>query len=266
MAESSESVPASLAPLDEALRCRICGGYFDVPTSLKCGHCYCSQCIRGHIACQVEDGSTPLCPICRCECDSSDVRPQHTLKEIVGEFTRAWSTLFSAASEAAAATSNDNEQREVNGQKRSAPGNCEARESNKRPKGLPMRPKVPPKLFFKSMNAKQVEKALEGVGLTGSGKRSEMISKYQAFRRYVETAIDGDRNASVRALASEFNARTYREGLAKNTTLAVDNVEASSFKDLIRATRGRMHPKKSSASNEVEPSDSQAEGSTIDLT
>jgi E3 ubiquitin-protein ligase RAD18 len=38
-----------MADLEGALRCDMCTEFYVNPHSLKCGHCYCSECIRRHL-------------------------------------------------------------------------------------------------------------------------------------------------------------------------------------------------------------------------
>ncbi|KAK0210223.1 hypothetical protein DFS33DRAFT_270245 [Desarmillaria ectypa] len=48
-----------LRTIDNALRCPICCELFSGPVTLRCGHCFCSLCIRGFLAQKQE------CPSCR---------------------------------------------------------------------------------------------------------------------------------------------------------------------------------------------------------
>ncbi|KAE9395817.1 hypothetical protein BT96DRAFT_1042907 [Gymnopus androsaceus JB14] len=67
--------------LDSALRCTICSELYDGPVTLKCGHCFCSLCIRQSLAEKQE------CPACREEEVSEGHLRRNTVME---EAVTAW--------------------------------------------------------------------------------------------------------------------------------------------------------------------------------
>ncbi|KAJ3890354.1 hypothetical protein GG344DRAFT_88913 [Lentinula edodes] len=76
-----QSEAPGLRLLDSALRCTICSELFDGPVTLKCGHCFCSLCIRQALAEKQE------CPACR----ESDVNEGHLRKNpAMEEAVAAW--------------------------------------------------------------------------------------------------------------------------------------------------------------------------------
>jgi E3 ubiquitin-protein ligase RAD18 len=71
---------ASFAPLDSALRCQVCKEFFDTPMITSCSHTFCSICIR---RCLSSDGK---CPTCRASDQSSKLRRNWTVQELVEAF------------------------------------------------------------------------------------------------------------------------------------------------------------------------------------
>ncbi|KAF9072866.1 hypothetical protein BDP27DRAFT_1417643 [Rhodocollybia butyracea] len=63
--------------LDSALRCTICSELFDGPVTLKCGHCFCSLCIRQSLIEKQE------CPACREEDTEFHLRRNTVMEEAV---------------------------------------------------------------------------------------------------------------------------------------------------------------------------------------
>ncbi|KAK0474877.1 hypothetical protein IW261DRAFT_531118 [Armillaria novae-zelandiae] len=71
-----------LRTLDSALRCPICCELFSGPVSLRCGHCFCSLCIRGSLAQKQE------CPSCR---KGEENEGHLRVNPVVEEAVEAWS-------------------------------------------------------------------------------------------------------------------------------------------------------------------------------
>ncbi|KIK63525.1 hypothetical protein GYMLUDRAFT_40568 [Collybiopsis luxurians FD-317 M1] len=77
----AHSQAPGLRLLDTALRCTICTELFDGPVTLKCGHCFCSICIRESLVRKQE------CPACREE----DVNEGHLRRNtVMEEAVLAW--------------------------------------------------------------------------------------------------------------------------------------------------------------------------------
>ncbi|KAG9318183.1 hypothetical protein JVU11DRAFT_262 [Chiua virens] len=72
-----------LHQLDASFRCSICSEFFDAPISLTCGHCFCSLCIREHLARESE------CPSCRKSAIESHFRVNSALEEAVSAWKAA---------------------------------------------------------------------------------------------------------------------------------------------------------------------------------
>ncbi|KAK0185881.1 hypothetical protein F5146DRAFT_936616 [Armillaria mellea] len=71
-----------LRTLDSALRCPICCELFSGPVTLRCGHCFCSLCIRGSLAQKQE------CPSCR---KGEENEGHLRVNPVVEEAVEAWS-------------------------------------------------------------------------------------------------------------------------------------------------------------------------------
>ncbi|KAF5379869.1 hypothetical protein D9757_007208 [Collybiopsis confluens] len=79
--DPSDFESPGLRSLDTALRCSICAELFDGPVSLKCGHCFCSLCIREALQQKQE------CPACR----EDDVSEGHLRRNtVMEEAVAAW--------------------------------------------------------------------------------------------------------------------------------------------------------------------------------
>ncbi|KAK0458547.1 uncharacterized protein EV420DRAFT_364248 [Desarmillaria tabescens] len=70
-----------LRTLDNALRCPICCELFSGPVTLRCGHCFCSLCIRGSLAQKQE------CPSCR---KGEENEGHLRVNPVVEEAVEAW--------------------------------------------------------------------------------------------------------------------------------------------------------------------------------
>ncbi|KAK0225127.1 hypothetical protein EDD85DRAFT_221008 [Armillaria nabsnona] len=71
-----------LRTLDSTLRCPICCELFSGPVTLRCGHCFCSLCIRGSLAQKQE------CPSCR---KGEENEGHLRVNPVVEEAVEAWS-------------------------------------------------------------------------------------------------------------------------------------------------------------------------------
>jgi len=83
-----EDIPIGrkLASLEENLLCPICSGLFNNPHVLRCGHSYCSICIRKHFDANLNRTSSDTCPSCREKADSFDLKKNSQLSSIVRAF------------------------------------------------------------------------------------------------------------------------------------------------------------------------------------
>ena len=79
------AVMGKMYHLEESLLCSICQELLTNPHSLKCGHTYCSYCIRGHMDTTIgtNSASSNTCPICKKSCDRSELRPNKAMENTV---------------------------------------------------------------------------------------------------------------------------------------------------------------------------------------
>ncbi|TFK27335.1 hypothetical protein FA15DRAFT_586614 [Coprinopsis marcescibilis] len=71
-----ENAPG-LRKLDSTFRCTICGEVFDAPVTTRCGHCFCSGCLRPALALKQE------CPTCRKSTNEMHIRPNYVMEEAI---------------------------------------------------------------------------------------------------------------------------------------------------------------------------------------
>ncbi|KAJ3820879.1 hypothetical protein F5878DRAFT_618567 [Lentinula raphanica] len=91
--DPSDFPPQSEVPglrlLDSSLRCTICSEFFDGPVTLKCGHCFCSLCIRESLSEKHE------CPACReDDVDIVHLRKNPAMEEVVNAWKQCRSHLL----------------------------------------------------------------------------------------------------------------------------------------------------------------------------
>lgn len=72
-----------LAQVDSSLRCRICKDFYKTPMITTCGHTFCSLCIRHSYS------SDQKCPACRASGQTSQLKRNAVVEEIVEAFQNA---------------------------------------------------------------------------------------------------------------------------------------------------------------------------------
>ena len=72
--------------LEESLQCPICGDFLNNPMMLKCGHTYCSLCIRKHLDQTINKTTYNVCPSCREKAEVFDLRKNTVLGTAVQAF------------------------------------------------------------------------------------------------------------------------------------------------------------------------------------
>lgn len=80
--------------LDRSLRCGICGELLTSPVAPKCGHMFCSVCIRRSLAAFNE-----CCPNCRGAASSESLQPCHSLCAVADAFKQARQSVLKACKE-----------------------------------------------------------------------------------------------------------------------------------------------------------------------
>jgi len=65
--------------LEDQLRCEICRSFLDAPMALKCGHVFCSCCIRKFL----ELNKSDYCPSCKGPASNTDLKPEPRLAAIL---------------------------------------------------------------------------------------------------------------------------------------------------------------------------------------
>lgn len=82
--------------LEGSLNCPICSDLFVNPFSLRCGHSFCSLCIRKHMDKTLNFTTSGICPVCRENAQSDHLRPSHTLAVVVENYSTVRRDIFSA--------------------------------------------------------------------------------------------------------------------------------------------------------------------------
>merc|ERR1712062_572634 len=77
----AEAFPEAIT-LYEALNCRICRSHIKTPMLTKCGHSFCSLCIRTHLA--SDNNNNKNCPICFKPISALDLIPDIMTSQILG--------------------------------------------------------------------------------------------------------------------------------------------------------------------------------------
>lgn len=75
-----------LAEFEESLLCPICSGFYSNPQLLKCGHTFCSICIRKHFDKAINRVSADQCPVCKEKSELFDMKRNIVLCDIVKSF------------------------------------------------------------------------------------------------------------------------------------------------------------------------------------
>lgn len=84
--DADHPLSSKLSALQEHLLCPICNAFFNNPLILKCGHSFCSLCIRKHCDATINRTTHDQCPACREKIDLFDARCEKSLASIVSAF------------------------------------------------------------------------------------------------------------------------------------------------------------------------------------
>lgn len=75
-----------ISSFEENLLCPICQDFYNNPQILKCGHSFCSLCIRRHFDRSLNLITYDICPACREKSDSFDLRKNVPLANLVEKY------------------------------------------------------------------------------------------------------------------------------------------------------------------------------------
>lgn len=75
-----------LDKLQDDLLCPICQSLFTNPHMLKCGHSFCSLCIRKHCDATYNRTTHEICPCCREKADLVDLRKNVSLASVIDKY------------------------------------------------------------------------------------------------------------------------------------------------------------------------------------
>lgn len=82
---------ASLAQVEQSLRCHVCKDFFNSPVITSCSHTFCSLCIRRALN---ADGK---CPLCRATDQESKLRGNWAIREAVDTFVASRGVMLDLA-------------------------------------------------------------------------------------------------------------------------------------------------------------------------
>uniref|UniRef100_H2ZU09 Uncharacterized protein n=1 Tax=Latimeria chalumnae TaxID=7897 RepID=H2ZU09_LATCH len=69
----------SAGSLEDEVTCSVCQELFKDPVTLSCGHNFCQECVREYW----KGKTSQSCPVCRADSATSDLKTNHTLRNIV---------------------------------------------------------------------------------------------------------------------------------------------------------------------------------------
>ncbi|KAL7753606.1 E3 ubiquitin-protein ligase rad18 [Sorochytrium milnesiophthora] len=109
----------SVAALDTALRCPVCMDLYKTPMQTRCGHHFCSVCIRERILANAESG----CPTCRLPVTEAELTRNRLVDEVVQHFALARPVMLQLATAPAVAVADDEAVLPTSKRKRTSEGN-----------------------------------------------------------------------------------------------------------------------------------------------
>jgi hypothetical protein len=105
---SDKVLGKAMEKFEDDLECPICQDLFSNPQSLKCGHSFCSLCIRRHLDSSLNRSTSNICPVCRDKAELFDLRKNSSLNIIVEKYQDLRSMLFSRIQRINVTDSNEN--------------------------------------------------------------------------------------------------------------------------------------------------------------
>jgi hypothetical protein len=93
---SDSTLGQNLEVFEEQLRCPICQDFYDNPQILKCGHSFCSLCIRKHLDSTINRDISAICPTCREKAELFDLRKNVVLSALGRQFQELRRPLYTS--------------------------------------------------------------------------------------------------------------------------------------------------------------------------
>ena len=89
-----------MSNFEDHLRCPICCEFFDNPMALRCGHSYCSECIRRHLDSTLnKTANSRSCPTCSDPAEPSHLHPAKTVDNALQLYKSLRSELLATMSQ-----------------------------------------------------------------------------------------------------------------------------------------------------------------------
>lgn len=165
-----------LDKLQEHLNCPICKELFNNPQILRCGHSFCSLCIRKHLDRTINIGKNTFnqCPNCAESAEVVDLRPNRSVAVVVQLFEKSRPALLALLKQSISKADNEEEVIDTavghkgRGRKRANPASNNTAEVNNCvevlnidfPNGAPITKRMPLHSFHK-MQLSQIKKLVE---------------------------------------------------------------------------------------------------------
>jgi len=175
----------SLERVDAALRCPSCKGYFEAHVGIKCGHHFCSACIR--------EWRENTCPICRAPNACRELTPNRTIHDMVMAFKQAKKEIMaaigrpkeggdgSAAASLLPAPALAEPRRRVESCGSDSSNNATSQKKNKRRM---------PALVYHTYKTPELKRMLKKLGLPSSGDRTSLIWRHKEYSKLHNAACD----------------------------------------------------------------------------
>jgi hypothetical protein len=234
---------------DLELRCVLCKNIFENAVVLKCGHSFCSACIREALTSQ---SSKENCPRCRAKADVDDIRPNFSLEGAVRCFREIRPVLLASvrrsfvvekdggrSSEQGTSVSSE---RVSSGKKRRLESSLSAAEASTTEgfaldddgeeeehdqRRLPM-------VAYSVLNDRQIRDVCAKTGISNQGNRDALIWRHKTYTTHWNAMLDGYKKPNrgeVNAIVNQLE-REHNEAKAKVASLKREKPKMMDFKSL----------------------------------
>eukprot|EP00934_Nitzschia_sp_Nitz4_P009248 Nitzschia sp. Nitz4//scaffold22_size323478//285509//289544//NITZ4_000585-RA/size323478-processed-gene-0.425-mRNA-1//1//CDS//3329543171//9238//frame0 len=292
-----DEIPPELQALDETLRCKLCGDHLHAAVSIssqKCGHSFCSECIRNTFHAQLSGLKRERkCPICRFPVTSLDVDKilvrNRALQEAVEAFqellvqrskmrTTAMQSEGTApqdATQGLAATRRSQRSTRATSQG-SQEGDADLIDVDASESAAsPIESKLPMQ-NYSGKNKKKLQELCRRDGLPTTGTEADLKNRHQAYVTLYNSEFDAVHRRTPAELVEVIVSREkirrqegmfgsqqadhaalkqlYRNGGDGSGNTAFDQKMASGFSSLIQDLKQRMGASKKVDGATVEPS------------